>query len=187
MTRPPDPKIPPALPLPRAGGRAPHPKGTRYPVGVADSGEFASVFIRRGQTHFMVTALLAAISLAFFGPSPALAEGVPNNVSLYVITREVLFFSAQAGVWTSVRLDAGERILQRAADTNVAAVITNQRAIGFSAVLNLTHEIRLPDDETLESFKVEGNVATALTRRRALGFSAATGKWSDVERFQPGR
>lgn len=132
-------------------------------------------------------ALVASLSLWCFGQSLAQAEGVPNNVALFVITREVLFFSATAGVWTSVRLDAGERILQRGADTNVAAVITNQRAIGFSALQNITHEIRLPDDETVESFKVEGNVATTLTRRRALGFSAFTGKWSDVERFQPGR
>ncbi|HSD49778.1 MAG TPA: hypothetical protein VLG48_00090 [Candidatus Methylomirabilis sp.] len=131
--------------------------------------------------------LALVLSLGGFGPSPALAEGVPNNVALHIIPREVLFFSATAGVWTSVRLDAGERILQRGADFNVAAVITNQRAIGFSALLNLIHEIRLPDDETLETFKVEGNVASALTRRRALGFSAATGKWADAERFQPGR
>jgi hypothetical protein len=128
-----------------------------------------------------------ALCLSLFPAPPARAEGWPNNVALHIAPREVLFFTAQAGVWTSVRLDAGERILQRGADTNVAAVITNQRAIGFSAVLNLTHEIRLPDDETLESFKVEGNVATALTRRRALGFSALTGKWADIDRFQPGR
>ncbi len=131
--------------------------------------------------------LAAALFLGCFGPTPAQAEGVPNNVALHIAPREILIFSAQGGVWISVRLDAGERILQRGADTNVAAVITNQRAVGFSALLNITHEIRLPDDETLESFKVEGNVATALTRRRALGFSAATGKWADVERFQPGR
>ncbi len=137
--------------------------------------------------HLASPVLAFALLLGGFGPSPALADGVQNNVALHIIPREVLFFSAQAGVWTSVRLDAGERILQRGADTNVAAVITNQRAIGFSALLSLTHEIRLPDDETLESFKVEGNVATALTRRRALGFSAVTGKWADVERFQPGR
>jgi hypothetical protein len=128
-----------------------------------------------------------AFCLSLFPEFPALAQELPNNVALHIAPREVLFFSAQAGVWTSVRLDAGERILQRGADTNVAAVITNQRAIGFSAMLNLIHEIRLPDDETLESFKVQGNVATALTRRRALGFSAVTGKWADVERFQPGR
>jgi hypothetical protein len=139
-------------------------------------------------TRPLVSPLLALVlSLGGLGPSPALANGVPNNVALLIIPREALFFSATAGVWTSVRLDAGERILQRGADTNVAAVITNQRAIGFSALLNLTHEIRLPDDESLETFKVEGNVASALTRRRALGFSAVTGKWTDVERFQPGR
>ncbi len=180
MTRPLDPKIPSTFPLPRTT-----PQG--YPVGDADLERLARVFIRRGQTLFIVTTLLVAIPLALFGPSPALADEVPNNVALHIIPREVLFFSATAGVWTSVRLDAGERILQRGADTNVAAVITNQRAIGFSALLNVTHEIRLPDDETVETFKVEGNVATALTRRRALGFSAATGKWADVERFQPGR
>ena len=119
---------------------------------------------------------------------PAIAaDETLRNVALYVIPREILFFSVQGGVWTSVRLDAGERILQREADGNVAAVLTSQRAIGFSAVLNATHEIRVTEDETLENFKVEGNVATLLTKRRAIGFSADTGKWADIQRFQPGR
>lgn len=131
------------------------------------------------------SAIILAILAGFFIHPAALAGEVPTNVALYVIPREILFFSAQAGVWSSVRLDAGERILQRGADGNVAAVVTSQRAIGFSAVLNVAHEIRLTEDETLETFKAEGNVATLLTRRRAIGFSAATGKWTDVERFQP--
>jgi len=42
-------------------------------------------------------------------------------------------------------------------------------------------------DETLENFRVEGNVATLLTKRRAIGFSADTGKWADIQRFQPDR
>jgi hypothetical protein len=111
----------------------------------------------------------------------------PNNVALHIIPREVLFFGAQGGTWTTVRLDAGERVLQRGADTNVAAVFTSQRLIGYSAVLNTVHEIRVPEDESLEAFKVDGNVVTAITRRRALGFSAATGRWSEVDRFQIGR
>lgn len=130
--------------------------------------------------------VLAVLAL-LLARSPALAGSVPSNVALHLIPREVLLFSAQAGTWTSVRLDAGERILQRGADGNVAAIVTSQRAIGFSAVLNVTHEVRLPEDESLEAFRVEGNVATLLTRRRALGFSAATGKWAEVERFQLGR
>jgi hypothetical protein len=130
---------------------------------------------------------LFALPLARGESPPNGGASLPNNVVLNVVPREILFFSAQAGVWTSIRLDAGERILQRKADGNVAAVVTNQRAIGFSAVLNVAHEVRLPDDETLEAFTVEGNVATLLTRRRALGFSTATGKWADVERFQLGR
>lgn len=69
----------------------------------------------------------------------------------------------------------------------MAAVVTSQRAIGFSVVLNAAHEIRLTDDETLENFKVEGNVVSLLTKRRAIGFSADTGKWPDIQRFQPGR
>jgi hypothetical protein len=107
----------------------------------------------------------------------------PTNVALFVIPREILFFSAQAGVWTSIRLDAGERVLRRAADGNVAAVVTSLRAIGFSAALNVTDEIRLPEEETLESLRVVGDLATALTRRRALGYSAFTGKWTPIDRF----
>lgn len=132
----------------------------------------------------LLPTLMAATLVAAPATSVAAIE-IPTHVALYAIPREILFFSAPAGSWTSVRLDAGERILQRGADGNVAAVITTQRAIGFSAVLNVTHEIRVTEDETLENFKVEGNVATLLTRRRALGFSAATGKWAEIERFQP--
>lgn len=139
------------------------------------------------QGRILHTSLALVMLVSGFALSPALGGSAPSNVALHVIPREILFFGAQAGVWTSVRLDAGERVLQRGADGNVAAIVTSQRGIGFSAVLNVTHEIRLPEDETLEAFKVEGNVATLLTRRRALAFSAATGKWAEVERFQLGR
>ena len=136
----------------------------------------------------MARSLLVLVILGGASIHPAgAAEETLRNVALYVIPREILFFSVQGGVWTSVRLDAGERILQRGVDGNVAAVLTSLRAIGFSGVLNVTHEIRVTDEETLENFKVEGNVVTLLTKRRAIGFSADTGKWADVDRFQPGR
>lgn len=144
---------------------------------------------REGVSQAVATKLaLVATTILFLGAlsAPGNAE-VPSNVALHLIPREILLFGAPAGTWTSVRLDAGERVLQRGADANVAAVVTSQRAIGFSAVLNAVHEVRLPEDETVEAFKVEGNVATVLTRRRALGFSAATGKWAEIERFQLGR
>jgi hypothetical protein len=111
----------------------------------------------------------------------------PSNIGLFVVPREILFYSAQAGAWTSIKLDAGERILRRAADGNVAAVVTSIRAIGFSAPLNATDEIRVPDDENLEAFQVAGDIVTVLTRRRALGFSALVGKWTPIDRFLPGR
>jgi hypothetical protein len=131
-----------------------------------------------------------AIWPAFLVPPiyPASSEDETlRNVALVAIPREIFFFSAQAGQWTSVRLDAGERILHRGADGNVAAVITSRRAIAFSAALNTTQELGLPEDETLESFKVEGNQANFVTRRRVYGFSAYTGKWAALDRFQLGR
>jgi hypothetical protein len=130
--------------------------------------------------------VLIVLGVSWIHPAIA-ADATLRNVALYAMPREILFFSVQGGVWTSVRLDAGERILQRGADGNVAAVLTSLRAIGFSAVLNAAHEIRVTDDETLENFKVEGNVVTMLTKRRAIGFSADTGRWADIERFQLGR
>jgi hypothetical protein len=132
---------------------------------------------------------LAGLLLALCAPSALALAATPEvekSAVLIVIPRELLFFSAQVGQWTSVRLDPGERIFQRAADGNVAAVVTSKRAVGFSAPLNTLHEISLPEEETVESFKVEGNAATILTRRRALGFSAQMGRWSGIERFQLG-
>lgn len=133
----------------------------------------------------------ALLSLAIWAlplvSSAASDDETLRNVALVLIPREILFFSAQAGQWTAVRLEAGERILQRGADGNVAAVVTSQRAIGFSAPLNITHELRVPEEETLEAFKVEGNMANFLTRRRAYGFSAFTGRWAIIDRFQLGK
>jgi hypothetical protein len=117
------------------------------------------------------------------GPSPL----YPSNIGMFVVPREILFYSAQAGAWTSIKLDAGERVLRRSADGNIAAVVTSIRAIGFSAPLNATDEIRVPDDETLESFQAVGDIVTVLTKRRALGFSAMVGKWTPIDRFLPGR
>jgi len=121
------------------------------------------------------------------GSSAASDDEALRNVAMILIPREILFFSAQAGQWTSVRLEAGERIRQQGADGNVAAVLTSQRAIGFSAALNVTQELRVPEEDTLEGFKVEGNMAEFVTRRRAYGFSAFTGMWATIDRFQLGK
>jgi hypothetical protein len=129
---------------------------------------------------------MLALCAVLVGPTLGLTAETDKNAFLYVIPREILFFSAQAGQWASIRLDPGERIFQRGADGNVAAVVTSKRAIGFSAAQNALHEIGLPEEETLEAFKVEGNAATVLTRRRAIGFSAQMGKWTAIERFQLG-
>lgn len=134
---------------------------------------------------------LVACALTICAPaleSPAASpDDMVRNAALVVIPRELLLFSAQAGQWTSVRLEAGERILERGVDGNVAAVVTSQRAIGFSAALNVVQEIRVPQEETLETFKVEGNIATFVTRRRAYGYSAFTGVWATLDRFQLGK
>ncbi len=53
--------------------------------------------------------ILVILGGAFIHPVIA-ADETLRNVALYVIPREILFFSAQGGSWISVRLDAGERI-----------------------------------------------------------------------------
>ena len=135
---------------------------------------------------FFRTAIPLAILLGASIPSVLAAEEVPTNVALFFSAREILFFSAHTGAWMSVRLDAGERVLQRGADGNVAAVLTSFRAIGFSAPLGIVHEVKT-EEESVEAFKVSGNVATVLLQRRVLGFSTATGRWAEVQRFYPGR
>jgi hypothetical protein len=103
---------------------------------------------------------LVLLSLAIWAvplvSSAASDDEMLRNVALVLIPREILFFSAQAGQWTAVRLEAGESILQRGVDGNVAAAVTSQRAVGFSAALNVAQELRVSQKETLESFKVEG-------------------------------
>jgi len=131
-------------------------------------------------------------ALMLVGIKGGLAQGAEAsrsevNVILQVVTREALFFSAQSGTWTSVRLEAGERVLHRGTGDNVAIVVTDLRAVGFSSILSVAVEIpaRAAGEDAVEAVVAAGNAASVLTRRHAYGFSAITGRWTAAERFQP--
>jgi hypothetical protein len=140
--------------------------------------------------------LLAWAALAFAVGAPAAvpvtaaaaeATRPEMNVILHVVPREVLFFSAQSGTWTSVRLEAGERVLNRGTGDNVALVVTDLRAVAFSSPLSVAAQIpiRAGSEDAVEAVVTTGNAASVLTRRHAYGFSALTGQWAEIERFQP--
>ena len=132
--------------------------------------------------------ILAAASWAMAGVAAAAEAPRPEvNVVLHVVPREVLFFSAQSGTWTAVRLEAGERVISRGTGDNVALVVTDLRAVAFSSLLSVAAEIpiRAGGEDTVEAVVTTGNAASVLTRRHAYGFSAFTGRWAGVERFQP--
>ena len=58
---------------------------------------------------WVVLAFVAVVGFVWPVRGAAAAEAPPleRNVILHVVPREALFFSAQSGVWTSVRLEAG--------------------------------------------------------------------------------
>ena len=137
---------------------------------------------------------MAALAIALGAPAAypvtaAAAEAAPpeTNVILHVVPRELLFFSAQSGTWTSVRLEAGERVLHRGTGDNVALVVTELRAVAFSGPLSVAVQIpiRAGSEDAVEAVVTSGNAASVLTRRHAYGFSALTGEWAATERFQP--
>ncbi|HEY7677189.1 MAG TPA: hypothetical protein VIG69_08960 [Candidatus Methylomirabilis sp.] len=132
--------------------------------------------------------MVAAASWAVAGVAAA-AEVTRQelNVIIHVVPREVLFFSAQSGTWTSVRLEAGERVISRATGDNVAVVVTDVRAVAFSSPLSVAADIpiRAGSEDAVEAVVATGNAASVLTRRHAYGFSAFSGRWAMVERFQP--
>lgn len=131
---------------------------------------------------------MVAASLAMAGGAGAAEAPRPEvNVILHVVPREVLFFSARSGTWTSVRLEAGERVLKQATGDNVALVVTDLRAVAFSSLLSVAAEIpiRAGGEDTVEAVVATGNAASVLSRRHAYGFSAFTGRWAAAERFQP--
>jgi len=138
-------------------------------------------------TRGLVLSGMLTLFVAVFGPATACAAETQSNVGFYLSLREILFFSAQTGTWTAVRLDPGERVLHQGVDGNVAAVVTTIRAIGFSGLLSAADEVRILGEDLVESLKVEGNVATLFAKRRALGFSAFTGKWVSIDRAFPAR
>lgn len=149
---------------------------------------------RRGPTAWERGALLAALAAGAWGwpgaarPAPAAEAPRPQvNVMLHVVTREALFFSAQSGTWTSVRLEAGERVLNQGTGDNVAVVVTDLRAVGFSSLLSVAADIpiRASGEDTVEAVVTSGNAASLLTRRHVYGFSAFTGRWAAQDRFQP--
>jgi hypothetical protein len=134
----------------------------------------------------LAAALLGGVAAALPVQS---AESPPpeRNAILHVVPREVLFFSAQNGGWTSVRLEAGERVLRQGVGDNVALVVTDVRAIAFSAPLSVAAEVivRASSEDAVETATTSGNAAAVITRRHAYGFSALTGRWTAVERFLP--
>lgn len=135
----------------------------------------------------LVPAGMLALSLTAFGPTAASAAEIRTNVAIYLSLREILFFSAETGAWTAVRLDPGERVLNQGVDGNVAAVVTSLRVIGFSGPLSAADNVRILGEELVEPLRVEGNVATLLTKRLALGFSALTARWASIDRAFPAR
>jgi hypothetical protein len=143
-------------------------------------------FVATAARVFVLVGMFA-LSLTAFDPAAARAAEIRTNVGVYLSLREILFFSAETGTWTAVRLDPGERVLNQGVDGNVAAVVTSNRVIGFSGPLSAADDVRILGEELVEPLRVEGNVATLLTKRRALGFSALTAKWSSIDRAFPAR
>jgi hypothetical protein len=135
----------------------------------------------------LVLAGMLVLSLTASGPTAAWAAEIRTNVAVYLSLREILFFSAETGAWTAVRLDPGERVLSQGVDGNVAAVVTSLRVIGFSGPLSAADNVRILGEELVEALRVEGNVATLLTKRLALGFSALTARWASIDRAFPAR
>ncbi len=143
---------------------------------------------RQGRHRQPLWVILAAATWAMAGVAAAAEVTRPEmNVILHVVAREVLFFSAQSGTWTSVRLEAGERVLSRGTGDTVALVVTDLRAVAFSSPLSVAAEIpiRAGSEDAVEAVVTTGNAASVLTRRHAYGFSALTGQWAVAERFQP--
>ena len=135
-------------------------------------------------------AVVTAVPLLAGAGGPAQTAEVSRgeeNAILHVVPREILFFSAQSGTWTSVRLEAGERVINRGTGDNVALVVTDLRAVAFSSLLSVAADIpiRAGGEDTVEVVVITGNGASVLTRRHAYGFSAFTGRWVVAERFQP--
>lgn len=189
----------------RGGWRAPARGGARWPraglpaqfLAGKKTGPCAASRPRRlggtpraaGRFGRLSLIVLTALPIIAGAAQAAAAEALrPEvNVILHVVPRELLFFSAQSGTWTAVRLEAGERVISRGTGENVALVVTDLRAVGFSSLLSVAAEIpiRAGSEDAVEAVVTTGNAASVLTRRHAYGFSAFTGRWAAAERFQP--
>ncbi len=129
---------------------------------------------------YLVLVLLACLSASWPRFSIA-SEAVPKQVHLIVEDGRLVASNIRFSRFDVLKLNARERIVDKAVGEGVIVVITSQRYIGYG-VTSGWRSMRTEAGEQLEEITVEDFAALIITNRRLLNFNGQTGVWGERKR-----
>ena len=113
--------------------------------------------------------------------SAAASDAVPKQVHLIEDHGRLVASNVRFSRFDTLKLDARERILEKAEGEAVIIVITDQRVIAYG-VLSGWRPIPRMAGEGVESVTAEDFAALVVTSRRLLNFNGESGVWGESTR-----
>lgn len=107
---------------------------------------------------------------------------MPKQVHLVIEGKRLVASNARFSRFDDLKLNAGERIIEKSVGEAAIAVFTNQRIIGYG-VLSGWRFLDTHADEKLRELSVEDFAALVVTTKRVLNFNGETGVWGERRRL----
>jgi len=124
---------------------------------------------------------LALLALTLIPVGLAASEAVPKQVSLIVNGNRLIASNVRGSNFEEYKLNAQEKIVEKAIAEAVIVVVTNQQYIAFGVNTGWRPKRRRAN-EKLKTLEVEDFAAFLTTSERYLNFNGQTGTWGERER-----
>lgn len=125
--------------------------------------------------------ILLCVLLAW--PVTSLAsDAIPKQVHLVIEGKRLVASNARFSRFDDLKLNAGERIIEKDVDKAAIVLFTNQRIIGYG-VLSGWRFLATHADEKLKELSAEDFAALVITTKRTLNFNGQTGVWGERRRL----
>ena len=108
-------------------------------------------------------------------------DTVPKEVNLIINGSRLVASNIRFSRFDTLRLNAQEKIRERAEAKGVILIVTNQRIIGYG-VSSGWKDLKTQAGEKIESVSVEDYAAFVVTDSRYLNFNGETGLWGKQDR-----
>ena len=114
--------------------------------------------------------------------APKAAEVVPKQVHLIIEGKRLVASNARFSRFDDLKLNAGERIIEKDVDKAAIVIFTNQRVIGYG-VLSGWRSLDTHADEKVKELSAEDFAGLVITNKRTLNFNGQTGVWGERRRL----